>query len=108
MAIQARFRGRVARETNAATNAEEASDSAVSDSATLSLAASEAEAEFKLLDWRALCVQYLLLLEATFGWVTGCAWTDALVAYTPLRENTVEKPWVVPEVGIRVGVRGSG
>ena len=117
VAIQARFRGRVsretsfrgrvARETNAATDAAEASAGAASDSATLSLAAS-AEAEFRLLDWRALCVQYLLLLEATFGWVTGCAWTDALVAYTPLRENTLEKPWVVPEVGIRVGARGWG
>jgi hypothetical protein len=49
------------------------------------------------LDWRALCVQYLLLLEATFGWVTGCAWTDALVAYTPLGENTIERPWVAAE-----------
>ena len=50
-----------------------------------------------LFDWRALCAQYLLLLEATFGWVTGCAWTDALVAYTPLGENTIEKPWVAAE-----------
>ena len=49
------------------------------------------------LDWRAMCVQYLLLLEATFGWVTGCAWTDALVAYTPLGENTIERPWVAAE-----------
>ena len=44
-------------------------------------------------NWRALCVQYLLLLEATFGWVTGCAWTDALVAYTPLGDN-IEQPGV--------------
>ena len=49
------------------------------------------------LDWRALCVQHLQLLEATFGWVTGCAWTDALVAYTPLGENTIERPWVAAE-----------
>ena len=48
-------------------------------------------------NWRALCIQYLLLLEATFGWVTGCAWTDALVAYTPLGENTIERPWVAAE-----------
>ena len=69
MSRETSFRGRVARETNAASNAAtdaaEAGDGAASDSATLSLAAS-AEAEFRLLDWRALCVQYLLLLEATW------------------------------------------
>ena len=45
------------------------------------------------LNRRALCNNYLLLLEDTLGWVTGCAWTDALVAYTPLGENTIERPW---------------
>ena len=105
MAIQARFRGRVARETNAAANA---ATNAATDAATNAAEASDGAASAASLDWRALGVQYLLLLEATFGWVTGCAWTDALVAYTPLRENTIEKPWVVPEVGIRVGVRGWG
>jgi len=44
------------------------------------------------LKWRLLCIQYLLLLEATFGWVTGCSWTDALVAHTPLGDNTIENP----------------
>ena len=60
-------------------------------------AASDGAVRASGLDWRALCVQYLLLLEATFGWVTGCAWTDALVAYTPLGENTIERPWVAAE-----------
>ena len=27
----------------------------------------------RLFDWRALCAQCLSLVEATFGWVTGCA-----------------------------------
>ena len=49
------------------------------------------------LDWHTLCINYLLLIEDTLGWVTGCAWTDALVAYTPLGENTIERPWVAAE-----------
>jgi hypothetical protein len=42
--------------------------------------------------WHALCAQYMEIMEGTFGWVVGCAWTDAIVAYTPLRENTIERP----------------
>lgn len=49
------------------------------------------------LDWHTLCKNYLLLIEDTLGWVVGCAWTDALVAYTPLGENTIERPWVAAE-----------
>ena len=36
--------------------------------------------------------QALELMESTFGWTTGCAWTDALVAHTPLGINTIKRP----------------
>ena len=29
-------------------------------------------------------VQLLVLMEATMGWVTGSAWTDAVVFWSPL------------------------
>ena len=34
--------------------------------------------------------QRLQLLEETMGWTAGCAWTDALIAYTPLGVNTLQ------------------
>lgn len=43
-----------------------------------------------VLDVRALGAQLLDLLEASCGWVVGCAFTDALVAYTPLADNTLD------------------
>ena len=42
----------------------------------------------------ALRAQCCELLESTMGWTTGCAWTDALIAYTPLAVNTIEQPAV--------------
>ena len=32
----------------------------------------------------AVAVQIFSLIEGALGWVTGCAWTDAVVAWTPL------------------------
>jgi hypothetical protein len=63
--------------------------------------AAAATATWCVLDWRALCVQYLEIMEGTLGWVVGCAWSDAFVAYTPLGVNTIERPMVAMEdVGV--------
>lgn len=51
----------------------------------------------RLFDWRALCAQCLSLVEATFGWVTGCAWTDAIARFTALSKNTLQAPSVAAE-----------
>lgn len=48
------------------------------------------DAPAHLMEWRhALFAYYFELLEATMGWTVGCAWTDALVAFTPLGDNAV-------------------
>ena len=38
----------------------------------------------RLLNWRAVLVQVVRLLEQTFGYVVGCAWTNFVIAITPL------------------------
>ena len=55
------------------------------------------DGERVLVDVYSLGAQYLSIMEGTFGWVVGCAFTDALVAYTPLGINTLKKPVVAIE-----------
>ena len=57
----------------------------------------------RALIWRhALTGQSLEVLEATMGWTVGCAWTDALVAFTPLGQSAIARPasTLVSAVGV--------
>lgn len=52
---------------------------------------------------RAAACKVMVLLEATMGWVSGCAWTDAIVYWSPL--NEYPQPRVcAKDVGLAIGL----
>ena len=48
---------------------------------------------------RAAIAQVLVLLEAAMGWTTGSAWTDAVVAWSPLSEQPTW-PVILKDIGV--------